>query len=145
MEIKELLCGAGLFSGLDENDLAEIAALCTPRQLNKGEYLVKQGEFGREFYIISDGLVEVVVQMQSESRVITNLGSGQIIGEMSLVDHGPRSASVKSIHDPTLVQVIQNDEFQALCKQNTKIGYMAMLNLAADLSFKLRHSNLSEY
>jgi CRP-like cAMP-binding protein len=63
---------------------------------------------------------------------------------MSLVDQGPRSASVRAIQEPTVVQVIRHDDFLDLCQRNTHIGYVVMFNMAADLSFKLRHRNLSE-
>ena len=144
MEIKELLRSVELFEGLTDDDLKEVAAICTRRQLKEGEALAEQGEVGRELFIVSEGLVEVVVRERTVPRVVVNLGAGQLIGEMSLVDHGPRSATVKAIQDPTYVQVIQHDDFQELCERNTKIGYRVMLNLAADLSFKLRHRNLSE-
>lgn len=144
MEIKDLLRSVELFDGLTDDDLSEVAAICTRRKLKDGEVLAKQGEFGRELYIVSEGLVEVIVSERTGSRVVVNLGAGQLIGEMSLVDRGPRSATVKAIHDPTFVQIIQNEDFQALCQQNTQIGYLVMQNLAADLSFKLRHHNLRE-
>ena len=144
MEIKELLRGVELFDGLTDDELREVAALCTRRQLGEGEILAKQGEAGHELFIVSEGLVEVAVSEQAVPRVLVNLGTGQLIGEMSLVDRGPRSATVKAIQDPTYVQVIQHDDFQALCQRNTKIGYRVMLNLAADLSFKLRHRHFSE-
>ena len=144
MEIKELLRGVELFDGLDEHGLKEVAEICTRRQLKYGELLVKQGEIGRELFIVSEGLMEVAVSDQTAQRVVVNLGTGQLIGEMSLVDRGPRSATVKAIQDPTYVQVIQHDEFHSLCERNTQIGYQVMLNLAIDLSFKLRHHNLSE-
>jgi CRP-like cAMP-binding protein len=144
VEIKELLRGVELFDGLTEKDLGEVAAICSRRHLKDGEYLARQGEIGRELFIVSEGLVEVIVREPDSPRVVIKLGTGQIIGEMSLVDRGPRSATVKAIQDPTSVQVIQNDDFHELCQRNTQIGYQVMLNLAADLSFKLRHSNLSE-
>ena len=144
MEIKELLRSVELFDGLTDADLGEVAALCTLRQLNEGEVLAEQGEVGRELFIVSEGLVEVAVRERAVPRVVVNLGAGQLIGEMSLVDRGPRSATVRAIHGPTYVQVIQHDDFHALCQKNTRIGYRVMLNLAVDMSFKLRHRNLSE-
>jgi CRP-like cAMP-binding protein len=144
VDIKELLRGVELFEGLEDEDLIEVAAICEQRQLKDGEVLAKQGEIGKELFIVSDGLVEVTVRERTVPRVVVNLGTGQLIGEMSLVDHGPRSATVRAIHTPTIVQVIQHDDFEELCQRNTRIGYMVMSNLAADLSFKLRHRNLSE-
>lgn len=144
MDINKLLRRVELFEGLTDDDLREVAAICTQRQFKDGDVLAKQGEVGRELYIVSDGLVEVAVSERTTPRVVVNLGAGQLIGEMSLVDRGPRSATVKAIQDPTIVQVIQHDEFQTLCQRNTRIGYLVMLNIAADLSFKLRHRNLSK-
>lgn len=144
MDINKLLRSVELFEGLTDDDLNEVAAICAQRQFRDGDLLAKQGDVGRELFIVSDGLVEVAVRERTVPRVVVNLGAGQLIGEMSLVDRGPRSATVKAIHEPTTVQVIQHDEFQALCQRNTRIGYLVMLNIAADLSFKLRHRNLSE-
>lgn len=144
MDIKELLESVELFDGLIDEDLIEVAALCEQRRLQDGDVLARQGEKGKELFIVSEGLVEVTVREKTYPRVVVNLGAGQLIGEMSLVDHGPRSATVRAIHTPTVVQVIQHDEFLDLFEKNTRIGYLVMSNLAADLSFKLRHRNLSE-
>jgi len=144
VEIKKLLRSVELFGGLTDDELEQVAAICTRRQLKEGEVLAKQGEAGRDLFIVSEGLVEVSVKEGEVQRVVVNLGAGQLIGEMALVDHGPRSATVKAVQDPTYVQVIQHDKFEALCQRNTQIGYRVMQNLAVDLSFKLRHRNLSE-
>jgi CRP-like cAMP-binding protein len=63
---------------------------------------------------------------------------------MALVDQGPRSASVRATSKPTVVQAIQRADLEALCQDETRIGYVIMRNLAADLSFKMRHRNLLE-
>jgi CRP/FNR family transcriptional regulator, cyclic AMP receptor protein len=143
VDIRELLQNVELFDGLGNDDLKEVSALCSQRIYKKGELLVTQGEIGSELFIVSDGLVEVIIRGRSDPRVVVNLGVGQLIGEMSLVDRGPRSATVRAIHNPTIVQVIQHNAFFDLCQCNTRIGYVVMLNLAADLSFKLRHRHLS--
>lgn len=143
VDIRELLQNVELFDGLGDDDLEEVSTLCSQRIYKKGELLVTQGEIGSELFIINQGLVEVMVRGRSDPRVVVNLGVGQLIGEMSLVDRGPRSATVRAIHNPTIVQVIQHDAFHDLCQHNTRIGYIVMLNLAADLSFKLRHRHLS--
>ena len=143
MDINQLLQSVELFDGLSGKDLDEVAAICKQRKYNAGEILAKEGEVGSELFVVSEGLVEVTVEEFTVPRVVVNLGAGQIVGEMSLVDRGPRSATVRAIHD-TVVQVIQHDEFKDLCERNTGIGYLVMSNMAADLSFKLRHRNLSE-
>jgi CRP-like cAMP-binding protein len=62
---------------------------------------------------------------------------------MALVDRGPRSATVRAISKETIVQVISRDDFEELCEKNHHLGYVVMRNIAADLSFKLRHQHLT--
>ncbi|MBN1666392.1 MAG: cyclic nucleotide-binding domain-containing protein [Anaerolineales bacterium] len=145
MDLIETLQGIELFDGLNLDELQQIASICHQRELCKGELLATEGKSGDDLFIITSGVVEVVIsQIRGKPRVIINLGTGQIIGEMSLVDRGPRSATVRAIQTPTIVQAIHHDDFHHLCRENSSIGYTVMYNMAADLSFKLRHRNLSE-
>ncbi len=143
MKIEQLLKRVELFNTLDDADLEAVAALCSQRVLDAGEVLAVQEEPGTELFIIADGLVEVVVQRQGAPRVVVNLGSGQLIGEMSLIDRGLRSATVRVIQTPTVIYAIRYRDLQNLCEYNTRIGYRVMRNLAADLSFKLRQHHWS--
>lgn len=146
MELLDILQNVELFEGLDTAEIEQISRLCTERNLEKGGLLTTQDETGDELFIITEGLLEVVVggASGSQRRVVVNLGEGQIVGEMALIDLGPRSATVRAVTEPTTVQVIRREDFDRLCQENNHIGYIVMRNLAADLSFKLRHRNLSE-
>lgn len=146
MELDRMIRDVDIFDGLAEAEIVAIIALCQERVLREGEYLVRQGEHGKEMYIIAEGFVEVLLSGRSEAppRVIITLGPGQITGEMALLDQGPRSASVRAVSTPTIVQAIQRQAFDQLCQKNTHIGYVIMRNLALDLVFKLRHHNLTE-
>ena len=140
--LKEILGEVELFDGLSDDDLEQVAAICKERLIPRGDLLVREGDAGDELFIITDGFVEVL--LETPHRVVVNLGTGQITGEMALVDGGPRSASLRAISDPTVVQVIHRSDFDKLCNDNARLGYVVFRNLAADLSFKLRHRNLSE-
>jgi CRP/FNR family cyclic AMP-dependent transcriptional regulator len=144
MELRQVLQGVDLFEGLKEDELEEVAKICYEKRYFPGDTIAKEGDTGDELFIITDGFVEILLgeRPKSSARVVVSLGSGQIIGEMALLDQGPRSASVRATSDPTIVQMIQRQDFDKLCQQNTNIGYKVMRNLAADLSFKLRHRNL---
>jgi CRP-like cAMP-binding protein len=144
MELIEILSSVEIFDGLKPDELSQVAQICRERRLHPGETITRQGDAGDELYIVTEGFVEVSLGEASSSRVVVNLGSGQIIGEMALVDQGPRSATVRAVVEPTAVQIIRRGDFERLCRGNYKIGYTVMRNIAADLSFKLRHRNLSE-
>ena len=140
MELKEILRGVELFEGLSDDELDQMTALCQQRSFAENDVIAEQDTSGDEMYIIQEGFVEVAVggKTGETSKVIVNLGQGQSVGEMSLIDQGPRSATVRAISDPTVVQVITQDDFESLCGKNNHIGYIVMRNMAADLSFRLR-------
>ena len=146
MEIIELIKGVELFDGLSEEELDMVIGLCQERSFQENEVVAEQNSAGNELFIIQGGFVEVAVAGRSggASKVIVNLGTGQTIGEMSLVDQGPRSATVRAINTPTIVQVITQEDFENLCETDHRIGYVVMRNIAADLSFRLRQRHLSD-
>jgi CRP/FNR family transcriptional regulator/CRP/FNR family cyclic AMP-dependent transcriptional regulator len=143
MDTVELLKGVDIFEGLTEQELRRVAAICREAKYAKGQVVTSQGEEGDEMFIVRDGLVEVTVGEAGEGpRTVVNLGTGQVVGEMALVDRGPRSATVRCVTDATL-NVIERDAFENLCQSSAQIGMVVYRNLAADLSFKLRHRHLS--
>jgi CRP-like cAMP-binding protein len=146
MDLMSILSRVELFDGLTEDELRSVSQVCRQETFQAGDVITRQGTPGDEIYVICEGLVEVVRGATGEDiapRTYVRLGRGQLFGEMALVDHGPRSATVRSVSDGTVVQVIKNDAFEDLCEANHHMGYIVMRNMAADLSFKLRHRNLS--
>ena len=130
--------------------MREVAQIFKESQFARGEEIARQGSQGDSLFIISEGFVEVAIDglaanenPDAARQVLINLGKGQIIGEMSLVDRGPRSATVTALSSPTIVQEVRQADFETFCERNPQIGYTVMKNIAADLSFKLRKQNLA--
>jgi CRP-like cAMP-binding protein len=142
MSVTELLQSVALFSGLTTEELEEVAKICELRHYPAGSTIIQQGDTGDEMYVIEEGQVDILLVGYRSERPVVILGKGQILGEMSLVDHGYRSATARAT-EPTAVQVIRQEEFTLLCERDTHIGYVVMRNLAADISFKLRHQHLA--
>jgi len=141
-----------ILSDLTDEQLARVAEICHVKTFNAGDVIVREFEPSDEIYIITKGSAQVQIgasQVTAETLSVPGpmaavaIGQGQIFGEMALIDMGPRSATVRCTSDGTEVYVIYRDDFISLCEQDTNIGYKVMRNLAADLSFKLRHRNLS--
>ncbi|TFH36156.1 MAG: cyclic nucleotide-binding domain-containing protein [Anaerolineales bacterium] len=146
MEHSTILEAVELFEGATPQEISSVAALCQERTFAKGDIVTAQGDPGDELFVVCEGFVEVLragVPPEQAPRTVVHLGAGQIFGEMALVDRGPRSATVKAAADETRVLVIQQDAFERLCEQNHHLGYIVMRNIAADLSFKLRHHHLT--
>jgi CRP/FNR family cyclic AMP-dependent transcriptional regulator len=137
-----------VFNGLAEAELGRIAQLCVPSDYGAGDVILSVGEPAGCFYLVREGTVAVTTRPR-DSRgsepvndgVQLTLGHGQILGEMGLVDRGPRSAGAHAISD-VAVYAVNCDDFLALCEELPRLGYQVMRNIAADLSFKLRQRNL---
>ncbi|MDF1501130.1 MAG: cyclic nucleotide-binding domain-containing protein [Anaerolineales bacterium] len=146
MDPKAILKHVELFEGLTADELDMLAEVCVERIYPTDEIITQQGEVGEELFVVYEGFVEVVragLVPENAPRTIVHLGEGQIFGEMALVDRGPRSATVKAASDQTRILVIKRDDFDRICETNHHIGYVVMRNIAADLSFKLRHHHLT--
>jgi CRP-like cAMP-binding protein len=145
MELAKVLSQVELFDGLQPAELEQIAKICRERSYRAGEVVAQQGAAGDELFVIWEGLVEVVhsgSSQDSQPRTVVNLGQGQVFGEMALVDFGPRSATVRVVSDTAKLQAIRREDFLRVCDQHHRVGFVVMRNIAADLSFKLRHQNL---
>lgn len=144
MELVELLKTVELFEGLTQAQLQRLAEISEPARYDKDTVIFEQGQQGDRLYIVGSG--EVVVRVGEDprsARTQVYLGRGQIFGEMALLDGGPRSATTVCSRDGTQVYGVSREAFTNLCKSDTAIGYVVMRNMAHDLSFKLRHHNLT--
>ncbi|MGD2143964.1 MAG: cyclic nucleotide-binding domain-containing protein [Anaerolineae bacterium] len=150
MTATELLQRSELLAGMTSEQIQKIAALGKEVEYSAGAVVVREGEVGDELYILREGMVEVLVSKGAIADVpgpprmepVVRLGPGQSFGEMSLVDRGTRSATVRCVEDGTNVYVVPRDGLLDLCDSDPRIGYVLMHNIASDLSFKLRHRNL---
>jgi len=112
----ELLARVPLFSGLTAKELADISNLATRLDLAAGRQLTREGTTGREFIIVLDGNVDVLI----DGEVVASPEAGQCYGEIALLDDRPRTATVVARSDVT-VDVIGRPEFAALLAAQPKI------------------------
>ena len=105
----EYLATVPLFSGLSTDELEQVVQAAEEVDAPAGEVLVSEGRVGREFFLILTG--EAVVQRAGQE--IVALGPGQWFGELSLLDHQPRSATVQAVTGMKLL-VLGQAEFAGL-------------------------------
>lgn len=135
-----------LLSGLSDEELLQIATICKVRRLAGGQHVFNEGDEGDELFVIHEGCVRIMINTRGPDGTFTPstinlLYSGQSFGEMVLLGGATRSATVVCV-DPCVLLVIRERDFAALCERNPRIGYLVMRNMAADLAYKLRSSNL---
>jgi len=135
-----------LFNGLAGDELTKVLDLCTEVSFNAGDIILHVHDSVDSLFLIRSGTAQVSVTSEREQgagapeeQVLVTLGQGQTFGEMGLVDCGTRSANVRAGSDIDLY-AIKCEQFIDLCERSPQLGYRVMRNIAADLSFKLRHN-----
>ena len=124
-----------LFDGCSRKELTSIAKAGDEITMTEGTLIIDQGQMGREAFVVLDGQVTV----KRGGRKITSLGPGGIVGELSLLDHGPRTATVVCDTDCTLF-VIDQRHFRAVLEQYPSIAMKLLATLASNIRAMDRQS-----
>jgi CRP-like cAMP-binding protein len=124
----ELLSNVRLFSTCNKRELARIASLVDEVEAPKGKVIVRQGDPGRECFVIADGRARAT--MRGKGTAV--LGPGSFFGEMALLDQGPRSATVMAETDMHLL-VLGSRQFSALINEVPTVAVRIMQGLAERL------------
>jgi CRP/FNR family transcriptional regulator, cyclic AMP receptor protein len=134
MSVEQTLANVELFSEMPQKDLSRLARLAVTKQYQAGDTIVKEGELGVAFYVISKGTVEIVKGMGTEGEVVlAKSGPGEtgFFGEMALfADNQPRSASVRAATDCEFHVITKWDFNAELNSPGSKIA-IAMLPILA--------------
>jgi CRP/FNR family cyclic AMP-dependent transcriptional regulator len=121
----ELLRRVPLFAGLDRRGLNEIGRLAEEVDLPAGAVLMREGQTGHEFFLIVDGRVRV----ERGGRVVNVAGPGDFLGEIALVDGGPRSATATA-EERVRAIVLGQREFHSVLERHPQIRLQVLNALA---------------
>ncbi len=128
----------------DSDVINDIATLCEIRFFKKGSTIIREGEQGDELFIILKGEIDILkTTLQNEKYVVTSLNSkagGVYVGEIALIDHDRRSASVEAKTDCECI-VLNRDSFLKFGNEYPVIGLNITRAIAQQLSQKLRKSS----
>ena len=133
----EALRSIPLFGGLEEDALDEIADLLIDRRYPARSVIFEEGVPGDYMYVIKQGQVKISkLSDDGREKILEILGPGDFVGEMALLDGGPRSASVKST-EPCILLALSRQDFMALLRENPGIS----LELIRELTRRLRETD----
>ena len=124
-QLTTVLEAVPLFEGLTHKQLRKVADLADVARFMAGATLVKQGVIGDSFYVVLTGQAKVV----ANKRTLNRLLPGDHFGEISLLDGGPRSASVLAETEMTLVIITQKD-FLAMLRKDPEITVCLLEGMA---------------
>ena len=117
-DILDTLRSTQVFGSLDPTALTELAGVCVARSFRRDQFLWYQGDPGDHLVVIVDGLVKITVASErGDEMVLATVGSGDVLGELSVIDQGPRSASVVAVQ-PTTALVINRSALLAAMQQS---------------------------
>ena len=120
------LVAVPLFSACSKKELQAVARASDEVTLPAGKTLCEQGAIGREAFVIVDGTAEV----RRNKKKVSTLGPGACVGELALLDHKPRTASVIASTDLTVL-VIGAREFAGIVDNVPSISHKLMRSLAS--------------
>lgn len=122
---EQVLKGVALFQGLSRSELREIADEAREELFSPNQDIVSEGQSGGPFFCITEGRADVVV----DGKKVGELGPGDYFGEMSLLEGGSRSATVKaSTHVKALA--ITSWNFLAILQSNWEITKKVLAELS---------------
>jgi CRP-like cAMP-binding protein len=151
-EYANILRQADIFYDLTMPQLERVAALCSESTPKNGEIIFEENSTSDELYVIASGAVEILVNpalvqpnatgQSPGPKVIATIRRGQTFGEVTLVDQGLRSASARCAAKKTRLLIVPSNQLIGLCDADSDLGYRLMRNVAADLAFKIRGTDL---
>ena len=134
--------GTPVFGALERPALELISEHLERRVLPGSSLVVAEGEGAREMYVVERGGVEVRVHRDpddADDLVVATLGKGDCFGEMSLLDIQPRSATVRTVGETSLL-VLRYRELLEIRRRDPEAFLLLVLNLAREVSRRLRAS-----
>jgi CRP/FNR family transcriptional regulator len=133
----EKLKSISLFKELTDTELDVISKRIFEKVYKKGSTLFVEGMPGEVLYIVTEGSVEIYKRTKDKDVLITTVMPGDIVGEMSLIDAGPRSASGRTGADSKLV-VVTKKSFNEMLDSDPGIAAKILMALLKIINKRLR-------
>jgi CRP-like cAMP-binding protein len=106
------------------------------KEFAQGTVLFREGEPGKEMYVVQQGRVTVSKQVGDVQKILASLGPGEFLGEMSILNNKPRSATA-TCAEPAKLLVIDAKTFEAMIRSNAEIA----IRMIKKLSDRLAEAN----
>ncbi len=139
---RDLILTLPLFDSFRTDDIDLLARHMNFAEILRGEHLFVEGEKGDFMCFVVRGLLDVLKKNTTgEYRVIARLGKGNTIGEMSIIDKSPRSATVVA-RQPSVVIILTKKGFDILTDTYPALGVNFMKKIMRLLSLNMRLTSI---
>lgn len=136
----ELLQRMAIFGGVRADILHFLLALCPVVAVPKNEFFFREGEEGEALFVLESGNAAVLKSWHGQNRRLRNLSVGDCFGEMAVMDHCHRSASVQAVEDCTAIRISSGDLYQVY-GQDLKQFALIQMNMGREVTRRLREAN----
>ncbi|GAB3217217.1 Crp/Fnr family transcriptional regulator [Kineococcus gypseus] len=130
---------APLFAGLDEEAAGELLKSMERVHLERGEQLFAEGDPGDRVYVVNSGKIKLVRRWpDGRENLLAVMGPGEMFGELSLFDPGPRTSSARAVSEADLI-ALQHDDMMAWLTRRPEVAK----HLLQALAQRLRRTNVT--
>jgi CRP-like cAMP-binding protein len=130
-----------IFAGLPDRVMDLIAATMRVAHVVPGAQLLREGEHARSMFIVREGELQILKRGRDGTEFkLAVLKTGDVVGEMSLIDIQPRSATARAVGEATLC-VIDQQEIAKLYQTDLEVYTLLVLNIAREISRRLRRAD----
>jgi CRP-like cAMP-binding protein len=138
---RHLLAGVPIFAGLPDSALRRILSATRRVEVAAGERLIEEGEAAVSMFVVADGDLEICKRGRDGSEFcLAVLRRGDCVGEMSLIDIQPRSATVRAVGAAALLMLDQA-AIAGLYRTDLEVYTLLVLNIAREISRRLRQAD----
>ena len=141
--LEQFIKSIPLFSLVEPGELMDILRLLRPVELESGQMLFREGEAGKAMWVLGSGVEVSISTTPLGSRrpvVVAYARSGDVLGEMALVDEGPRSGTAVVVQGGLAHEIVAN-EFHALRSTFQSAAFKVLRRICVDLCARLRATN----
>jgi CRP/FNR family transcriptional regulator, cyclic AMP receptor protein len=112
------------------------------KALRAGDTLFKEGDSGTLCYLIIYGTIVVTKRLESgHEQTLATIGSGELLGQIALIDRKPRSATCKAGTDGVGLVLLDSDIFERLYSAQNTFAFKVLDHIVSDLAKRLRSAN----
>src|SRR4051812_13547848 len=133
----EILAEVPLFEAMDESERASLCEILEPKRFDKGDFIFHAGDVGDVFYIVRTGAIQIYIEnFEGEKIVLRENLPGDVFGDVSMFDGGPRTATAVATEDSELL-LLDKEGLLELVKKHPH----SALDMLAVMGKRLRSTN----
>jgi CRP-like cAMP-binding protein len=129
-----------IFGGIREDILEFILKDAPIISVSQGEFFFQENDTGTSMYVLEKGKVLIIKSWKGHDYVLAELQKGDCFGEMSLIDLGPRTASVVALEDCSAIK-LTNVSILNIYRKDIEQFTMIQMNMAREVSRRLRNTD----